>query len=112
MINPDHLHLDSAYTTRTYSGCYEGVPSVSVMIEKAKQQAKELWGDRKTLVIEPTIKNKMLPTWSHMVWVTGPALKNGDGSELVIIWWAEPEPDGDRTWKDVDWEKNARDWEF
>jgi hypothetical protein len=82
------------------------------MIEKAKQQAKELWGNRATLVIEPTIKGKMLPTWNHMVWATGPALKNGDGSELVIIWWGELGTDSERVLQSVDWEKNAKDWEF
>lgn len=112
MISPHLLHIDASYSQRTYLGSLEGPPPAQVMIEHAKKQAKEMWGERATFVIEPP-KGKLLPRWVHMVWATGPANNEGyDGSELVVIWWSEITPDTNRVLDAVDWEKNAKDFQF
>src|ERR1700722_3769215 len=105
MVSPHLLHIDASYSSRTYLGVLTGRPSVQHSIDQAKRQAKELWGERPTLVIDPTIKGKRLPEWVHMVWARGPE-KDPDnhGSHLVIIWWSEMQPDTDRVLAAVDWE--------
>jgi hypothetical protein len=113
MISPHLLMIDASYSYRTYGGCLEGAPSVAVMMTAAKNRAEELWGKRASLVIDPTIKGKMLPPWTHMIWAHGPE-KDPDnhGSELVIIWWSEMQPDTDRVLQAVDWEKHASDFQY
>lgn len=115
MISPHLLKLTAAYSYRTYGGCMEGAPSPAVMIESAKQQSKELWGGRATFIIEPKLKGKLLPTWTHMVMATGPVLGSAeemDGSELCVIWWSELSPSVDRVLDAVDWEKHARNFGY
>ena len=83
------------------------------MVESAKQEAEQLWGKRATLVIKATVKNNRLPKWTHMVWAQGPQKDSeNDGSELVIIWWSELQPDTDRVLQAVDWEKLATDYQL
>lgn len=116
MISPHLLSIDASHSQRTYLACMEGVPSANQMIESAKKLAVNMWGERATLVIDPTVKGKMLPTWCHMIWATGPIIQPADetvsddshGSELVVIWWSEFEPDTKRVLDAVDWEKNAK----
>jgi hypothetical protein len=113
MISPHLLHLDASYSYRTYLGCLEGAPSRKQVIEKAKREAKDLWGERATFVIEPKESGKHMPTWTHMVWATGPAKDNENhGSELVVIWWSEMSPDTNRVLDAVDWEKHAKDFQY
>ena len=114
MISPHLLNIDASYSYRTYSGSLEGAsPSVTVMIESAKQEAEKLWGTRTTLVINPGVKGSRLPSWTHMIEAHGPP-KNEDmhGSELIIIWWSEMQPDTDRVLQAVDWEKHASDFQY
>lgn len=113
MVSPHLLSIDASYSYHTYLGCLEGAPPAQHCIDHAKKKAKELWGERATFVIEPTVKGKMLPTWTHMVWAHGPE-KNPEnhGSELVIIWWSEMSPDTDRVLQAVDWEKHAKDFQY
>jgi len=113
MISPHLLMIDASYSSRTYIGCLEGVPSANKMIEKYKEKAQKLWGERATLLMDPPIKNKMLPKWCHMIWATGPSLSDDDdGSELVIIWFSEFEPDTKRVLDAIDWEKNAKGFQI
>ncbi len=113
MISPHLLHIDASYSYKTYLGCLEGIPSANSCIKEAKDRAKELWGERATLVLEPPVKGKMLPKWCHMIWATGPAADaDNDGSELVVIWWSEFEPDTKRVLDAIDWEKNAKDFQI
>lgn len=113
MISPHLLRLDSSYSYRTYGGAYESPPSRGQVIDKAKREAQELWGERATFVIEPK-EGKRMPAWTHMVWANGPAqnAEKNDGSELVIIWWSEMQPDTDRVLTAVDWEKHATDYQI
>lgn len=113
MVSPHLLHIDASYSSRTYIGVLEGLPSANKIIEKYKEQAKELWGERATLVMDPPIKNKRLPSWVHMIWATGPAIDDEDhGTELVIIWFSEFEPDTKRVLDAIDWEKNAKGFQY
>lgn len=113
MVSPHLLSIDASYSSRTYIGCLEGIPSAAKMIEKYKEKAKSLWGERATLVMEPAVKGKTLPKWVHMIWAAGPALNDeDDGTELVIIWWSEFEPDTKRVLDAIDWEKNAKGFQF
>lgn len=113
MVSPHLLSLDASYSYRTYAGSLEGAPSVTVMIESAKQWAEKLWGKRTTLIIDPTIKGRYLPRWTHMVWAKGPEKDSeNDGSELIVVWWSELSPDTDRVLQAVDWEKHATDFQI
>lgn len=113
MISPHLLHIDASYSQRTYLGSLEGAPPTQVMIDHAKKQAKDMWGERATFVIDPPIKDKHLPGWVHMVWATGPEKDpENHGSELVVIWWSEMTPDTNRVLDAVDWEKYAKDFQY
>jgi hypothetical protein len=64
------------------------------------------WEDKPIFVIETKNKN---PKWCHTVLAKGPALNDTDqGTELVIIWWSEFEPDTKRVLDAIDWEKHAK----
>lgn len=66
------------------------------------------WDGRPIYVI-PTDNKK--PKWCHAILAIGPALtEEGSGSELVIIWHSEMEPDTSRVLSAVDWEKYAEDY--
>jgi hypothetical protein len=112
VISPHLLRLDSSYSYRTYGGSLEGLPSRASMIEKAKREAQELWGERATFVIDPK-EGRKLPEWTHMVWASGPAKDaEMDGSELVVIWWSEMSPDTNRVLDAVDWQNLAKDFQY
>jgi len=113
MISPHLLRIDASYSYRTYFGCLEGISSVQHCIEMAKKEVKKLWGDLPILVLDPTVKNKLLPRWTHLVWASGPELtENMDGSQLVICWWSELVPDTERVLNIIDWEKHAKDFQI
>lgn len=113
MISPHLLHIDASYSSRTYIGCLEGAPSVNQMIDHYKDKAKKLWGERATLVMDPPVKGKMLPTWVHMIWASGPSINDeDDGTELVVIWWSEFAPETSRVLDAIDWEKNAKGFQI
>jgi hypothetical protein len=114
MISPHLLRLEASYSYTTYGGCYEGPPSPKSCIEQARQQAEKLWGKhRPVLVIEPTVKSKMLSKWTHLVSGLGPAMDDdNDGSHLIVIWWSEMSPDTNRVLASVDWESHAKDYQI
>lgn len=113
MIDTNQLRIDASYSYRTYAGCLEGCPTAKSCIKKARGEAVSLWGERATLLIDPTIKSDRLPPWVHMVWISGPPLSDqGDGSELVIIWFSELKPETDRVVHSINWEKNAKDFQY
>lgn len=113
MIDPNNLRLDASYSYRTYAGCLEGCPTAKACLKKARAEAANLWGERATLLIEPTVKGDRLPSWAHIVWAIGPALsETGDGSELVVIWFSEFSPDTMRVLQSINWEKNAKDFQY
>jgi len=113
MISPHLLTIDASYSYRTYIGCLEGAPSPSVMIASIKQKAESLWGKRATFIIDPPIKDGHLPTWTHLVYASGPPLsEDAHGSELCIIWWSELTPSEDRVLQAIDWEKHAQDFQY
>jgi hypothetical protein len=113
LISPHLLRIESSYSYRTYCGCLEGAPSVAIMMGAAKYKAKELYGDGPLLVIDPTIKDKHLPTWTHIIFARGPAKdEENDGSHLCVCWWSEFEPDTKRVLDAVDWHKHAKDFQY
>jgi hypothetical protein len=113
MINPNDIQIDYSYSYRTYADSLEGRPTPKNRIAKAKREAEELWGVRPTYMIEPGAKTGTLPTWTHMIWASGPALtEEGHGSALVIIWFSEFEPDTSRVLQALDWTKYAKDFEI
>lgn len=114
--------LDSIHITRTYSGCYEGVPSVESIIESAKANSNKMFGVRPILILDYETKlvgknyrgeeQRMLPEWQHIAWISSyTPLKDGDGSHLVVIWFSEnPSCDMVPVIDKIDWEKHAEDW--
>lgn len=106
--------LDASYSYRTYMGQLEGdVPSPKKIVTKARQEAKDMWGERPTLVIEPTIKSNRVGTWTHMAWFSSHLPVKDDsahGSQLVVIWWGEMSPDTARVLDHIKWEQHAQDY--
>lgn len=84
-------------------------------LKMAQEVANQLWGERPTFVIESQGKK---PTWCHMIMARGPAMQpesetvsdDSIGSELVVIWWSEIEPETSRVLSAVDWDKHARNY--
>ena len=113
MIDTNQLRIDASYSYRTYAGCLEGCPTAKSCIKKARGEAVSLWGERATLLIDPTIKSDRLPAWTHLVWSIGPPLSDdAHGSELVVIWWSALSPDTERVLQSISWEKNAKDFQY
>lgn len=113
MISPHLLSIDASYSYRTYMGCLESTPAAAIMIVSAKNKVEKLWGKRTTFVIDPPIKDKQLPTWTHIIWATGPAMsEDAHGSELIVVWFSELSPDTDRVLQAIDWEKHAKDFQI
>jgi hypothetical protein len=95
--NINLLRLVESYTT-----------SIFLNERDARSAANDLWGDKPVLVI-PNHKKKS--SWTHMIWARGPASKDESlGTQLVVIWWSEFEPDTARVLAAIDWEKNAKDF--
>lgn len=114
MVSSHLLRLDASYSYRTYGGCLEGAPSRAHLIKLAQTQAIELWGERPTFVIPPK-EGKLLPSWTHLAWASGPPLgqdTEADGSQLVVIWWGEIQPDSDRVLSAIDWEQYAKNFGY
>ena len=124
------IRIDSIHISRTYAGVLEGLPSTEESIEHAKHLARELWGDRPTVVIPPattplrqprvnhreqSLPRERCPEWLILAWLEGPALKDGDGSQLIVIWFQDApgfEVPG-MLLHDLacdTWEKHAKDW--
>ena len=107
----------------TYGGLLEGSPYEIMnknIFEKTTHSSN--WGKRRVLKIKPEnseFKNSLKPT-HYSVWLTSndPINSNYHGSELVVIWFDEL-PNG-RTIEEIiqtgvqniDWNKNAKDFEY
>lgn len=89
-----NVFLDSYYVHDTYSGCYEGAPSVDDSLKHAKLQLERIWGmHRPILVVQPTVKEggrePLLPNRCMMAWLnsyTSPPNQDFCGSHLFVIW--------------------------
>jgi hypothetical protein len=107
----------------TYGGLIEGSPDERLnknIFERTTFPSN--WGPRRVLKIKPEkseFKNKLKPT-HNSVWLSSDDPKNPsyDGSELVVIWFGEL-PNGKMIEEiiqigvqNIDWNKNARDFEF
>lgn len=106
--------FDHVYIYKTYAGCYEGRPLPGEMIDSAKKYAKQMWGERPTIV-SASFQGK-LPEWTYLIWASGPVIEDGDGSELVLICYDhiyDPSKENiDKMIASVNWKENAKDWWF
>lgn len=107
--------IDSVYITRTYGGCLQGIPTYEDRVDSAKNKSKNLWGKRPIFIIEPDLKEKMLPLWVHIAYISNDAIsKEAHGSELVVVWWDDSmdgSPDNIYSMVNrVDWNQYAEDF--
>jgi hypothetical protein len=89
------VHVDAFSVEQTYGGMLAGVPDKELNDEIiASALLSEEWGERKTHLIEPEIIKGaggalFLPEYTCKAWlVCHDPVKKGDGSELVIVWFA------------------------
>ncbi len=107
----------------TYGGLLEGSPNERMnnnIFERTNYSTN--WGPRKVLKIRPEInefKNGLKPA-HYSVWLNSndPINPKFHGSELVVIWFDE-KPNGktveeiiQKGVQNIDWDKNARDFEY
>ena len=107
----------------SYGGLLEGLPNERMnknIFERTTYPSN--WGSRKVLKIKPEkseFKNGLKPT-HYSVWLTSndPINPNYHGSELVVIWFGEL-PNGktveeiiQNSLNNIDWNKNAQDFEY
>ena len=128
--NATSIRIDSVHISRTYAGVLEGLPTPEQTIAHAKASAKQLCGERPMLVVLPVttlpqqpeasrlnLPRERCPPWCVIAWLQGPALKDGDGSDLVVIWFQDAPgfeiPSALLHDLSCDaWEKHAKDWWF
>lgn len=104
------------------------------VIRIAKEKAQKNWGKRATLIIDPLpaqccikmsaygkcdsgtdgciSRHNRFPEWQFIGWYHSSEIKDGDGSELVIVWWDE-NFDEDMAMPILDqikWEEHAKDF--
>lgn len=97
MVSPHLLKIQESFST-----------TGTKRVDTAKSIANGMWGDRPVLVMD---KGPKKHSWCHMIWAKGPAIsEDNKGSELIVIWWSEFEPDTSRVLSAIDWEKNAKDY--
>jgi hypothetical protein len=119
------ISIDSICIEGTYAGVLEGLPTPEQIITSAKARAKRLWGERPAFVVPPVTSplrtsregeaRERCPPWCVLAWLRAPALKDGDGSELVVIWFQDTPgfeiPGAILADLSCDsWEKHAKDW--
>lgn len=87
--------VDAFSVEQTYGGMLAGVPDKELNDEIiASALLSEEWGERKTHLIEPEIIKGaggalFLPEYTCKAWlVCHDNNKGGDGSELVVVWFA------------------------
>lgn len=102
MVSPHLLHVVESYSTSLYTKKNQADVIVN----------NRYGDDRPRFIIESTNKK---PKWLHIVLAQGPILETDldddpKGSELVIVWWSEMEPDTSRVLSAVDWEKHAKNY--
>jgi hypothetical protein len=89
------VHVDAFSVEQTYAGMLCGVPDKEMNDEIiAAALLNEEWGERKTHLIDPVIIPRecgtpVLPPCLCKAWlVCHDKNKGGDGSELVVVWFA------------------------
>jgi len=89
------VHVDAFSVEPTYGGMLAGVPDKELNDEIiAAALLSEEWGERKTHLVEPVVITgkcgaPLLPEWTCKAWlVCHDPVENGDGSELVVVWFA------------------------
>jgi len=89
------VHVDAFSVEQTYAGMLAGVPDKELNDEIiADALLNEEWSERKTHLIEPVIITRecgapVLPPCICRAWlVCHDPVKKGDGSELVVVWFA------------------------
>ncbi len=109
------MNIDSYHVTQTYGGCLEGPPDVEKMLSIMKNRAVRLFGERKTKILDYTVtangNYSMLPRWTQITWLDGPALGSGDGGQLVVINFTNS-PDYESVVDKIDWALDAEDFEY
>lgn len=118
----------------------EGLPTTDQTIEHARKRAKELFGERATMLVPPATTpvegpperflkglppnhrlrrpRERCPEWTVIAWLNAPAMnKTNDGSELVVIWFQDAisyEIPGEllHDFGCGTWEKHAADWQI
>lgn len=107
----------------TYGGLLEGSPNERMnknIFDRTTYSSN--WGSRKVLKIKPKkseFKSELKPT-HYSVWLNSndPINSNYHGSELVVIWFDElpnektVEEIIQNGVQDIDWDKNAEDFEY
>lgn len=88
------LKIDSFYATRTYGGCYMGIPSNQVMILGAIERTKKMWGEGRPTYVAPPPEGDSLPEWTYSLWLSAPAADPtiNDGSHLFVILFSNSPP--------------------
>lgn len=88
------IKLDSIHSTNTYAGCYEGRPSPEEMLDAAKRNAFELFGDGAIYIVEPAVTDGKLPPCRHILCLTNEkpippkdGEVEGHGSELLLVYY-------------------------
>lgn len=79
------------FVAATYSGLLEGDPSKSTWINEGiikRLHCPSEWGNRKTHLISPVMRDGFLPPAIYTVWLDSNSTSNPamHGSELVVIW--------------------------
>ena len=89
------VHVDAFSVEETYVGMLCGDPDKEMNDEIiASSLINETWGERKTHLVEPVIivnqsGAPLLPKYTCKAWlVCHDKNKGGDGSELVVVWFA------------------------
>lgn len=89
------VHVAAFYVEQTYAGLLGGTPDKEIndgIIANAL--LSEEWGWRKTHLVEPVIITSecgapLLSAYTCKAWlVCDDPIKKGDGSELVVVWFA------------------------
>ena len=127
-MNSKSLLVDTVHISQTYAGVLEGLPTTEETIARAKALARRLCGERPVMVVPPIttplhqheasrlgLPRERCPRWLVIAWLQGPAMKDGDGSELVVIWFQDAPgfeiPSAILHDLSCDsWEKHAKDW--
>jgi hypothetical protein len=120
-----HITIDAIYSSRTYAGVLEGVPSEALnakIVERARKSVASLWGHRALYLDVPTPMPtsddgfSTLPEWTHRAWLTSsPFETSALQSELVLVWFADEQPRLSAcqlvraALRSLDWEAHALD---
>ena len=117
------ISVSDLYFGKTYAGylalrddAYERANN-KIIQEQVPQRVESLFGSDRPFQILTDSSLKKLPELIVYAWLTSSAcLKEGDGSNLILVWFQEADVDPLIELKNVmrtlDWEKNAKDFSF